>query len=87
MHKDPIIVYGTKWCIDCFRAKRILDKNQVEYLWININQDKGAKEFVGQVNNGNLVVPTIVFADGSILSEPSNQQLKLKLGLDSGSPP
>ena len=87
MHKDPIIVYGTKWCIDCFRAKRILDNNQIEYLWININQNKGAKEFVGQINNGNLVVPTIVFADGTILSEPSNQQLKRKLGLDSGSSP
>jgi len=85
MHKDPIIVYGTKWCIDCFRAKRILDNNQIEYLWININQDKGAKEFVGQVNDGDLVVPTIVFANGSILSEPSNQELKRKLGLDSGS--
>ena len=80
-------MYGTKWCIDCFRAKRILDNNQIEYLWININQDKGAKEFVGQVNNGNLVVPTIVFEDGTILSEPSNQQLKRKLGLDSGSSP
>jgi hypothetical protein len=64
-----------------------LDNNQIEYLWININQDKGAIEFVGQVNNGNLVVPTIVFADGTILSEPSNQQLKRKLGLDSGSSP
>ena len=78
-------MYGTKWCIDCFRAKRILDNNQIEYLWININQDKGAKEFVGQVNDGDLVVPTIVFANGSILSEPSNQELKRKLGLDSGS--
>lgn len=80
-------MYGTKWCIDCFRAKRILDNNQIEYLWININQDKGAKESVGQVNDGDLVVPTIVFADRSILSEPSNQELKRKLGLDSGSPP
>lgn len=81
MEKVGIKVYGTSWCVDCFRARRLLDAHQVEYQWINIKQDSGAQEFVRKVNQGNLSVPTIVFADGSILSEPSNNQLKQKLGL------
>lgn len=81
MENETIIVYGTRWCGDCFRAKRVLDKNQIDYQWIDINKDSTAKEFVGQVNGGNFVVPTIVFQDGTILAEPSTYQLKEKLGL------
>ena len=81
MDNEIIKVYGTRWCIDCFRAKKVLDKNQIDYQWIDIDKDNTAKEFVGQVNGGNFVVPTIVFLDGSILAEPSTHQLKLKLGL------
>jgi mycoredoxin len=79
MQHEPIIVYGTRWCVDCYRAKRILDKYQVAYQWIDINQDADAKALVGNINNGNHVVPTIIFNDGSTLSEPSNQELRNKI--------
>ena len=81
MDNETIKVYGARWCGDCFRAKRVLDKYQIKYQWIDINKDSTAKEFVGEVNGGNFVVPTIVFLDGSILAEPSTHQLKLKLSL------
>ena len=79
MSHSPIIVYGTWWCWDCRRAKKILNKYHIAYQWIDIDKDANAKDFVGSVNNGNFVVPTIVFADGSILSEPSNSELKNKI--------
>lgn len=84
MDRNTIKIFGAKWCGDCFRAKMIFDKYQIEYHWIDIDQDKSAKEFVSQVNNGNIIVPTIVFEDGSTLTEPSNQQLIQKLGLAAG---
>ncbi len=37
---------------------------------------------MSQVNDGKIIVSTLVFPDGSILAEPSNQQLKLKLSPD-----
>ncbi len=81
MNEGKIIVYGTNWCLDCFRTKRILDKYKINYQWIDINRDKDAKEFVRDVNHGNLSVPTIVFPDGSTLTEPSGQELRSKLNL------
>lgn len=87
MEKDTIKVYGVKWCWDCFRAKRILDNYRIKYHWVDIDQESGAREFVNQVNRGKITVPALVFPDGSNLAEPSNQQLKLKLDLDSGSSP
>jgi len=82
---EQIKVYGTKWCPDCTRAKRILDQHQVDYTWIDIEQDAPAADYVVKVNKGNRSVPTIIFPDGSILVEPSNSELENKLTLLRGS--
>jgi mycoredoxin len=79
MDAEPLKVYGARWCIDCFRAKRILDKLAIAYEWIDINHDQTAKKFVAEVNNGYLSVPTILFPDGSTLSEPTNAELRSKI--------
>jgi mycoredoxin len=76
-----IIVYGTTWCGDTIRARRILDTNKVEYEWIDIDKSEEAAQAVKKINHGNRSVPTIVFEDGSVLVEPSNNQLMKKLGL------
>jgi len=79
--ETQIIVYGTTWCYDTFRAKKILDKNNIPYTWIDIDKDMAGRKFVEETNNGYRSVPTIVFPDGSILVEPSNDELSAKLGL------
>lgn len=78
---DKIVVYGTDWCPDCSRARRVLEQNHVAYLWIDVDRDRQADDFVRSVNQGKRSVPTIVFPDGSILVEPTNQALVQKLGL------
>ncbi|MBI4926841.1 MAG: mycoredoxin [Anaerolineae bacterium] len=79
--ETQIIVYGTTWCGDTRRARRVLDDNQIAYQWIDIDQDMEARKFVEKVNNGYRSVPTIIFPDGSMLVEPSAMDLKAKLGL------
>ncbi|NLG73691.1 MAG: mycoredoxin [Chloroflexi bacterium] len=81
MSDQIITVYGTVWCGDCRRTRRFLDEHQIEYQWINIDQDKVGEQYVLKVNKGNRSVPTILFPDGSILVEPSNAQLAKKLNL------
>lgn len=79
--ETQIIIYGTTWCYDTFRAKKILDKNNIPYQWIDIDKDMDGRKFVEETNHGYRSVPTIVFPDGSILVEPSNDELTVKLGL------
>lgn len=76
-----IIIYGTPWCGDTRRARAIFDNNAVPYKWVDITQDPQAAALVEKINRGYRSVPTIVFSDGSTLTEPSEITLKKKLGL------
>ncbi|HYK97860.1 MAG TPA: FAD-dependent oxidoreductase [Candidatus Acidoferrales bacterium] len=76
-----ITVMGSSWCSDCKRAKRFLGDQQVEYKWVDVEQDAVARKFVEDHNEGKTIIPTIVFDDGTVLVEPTNAQLAQKLGL------
>ena len=80
--EEKIKLYGASWCSDCKRAKRFLGDQRVAFEWHDIEQDPRHLEIVHERNNGNNVIPTIVFPDGSSLSEPSNEELANKIGLD-----
>jgi len=79
--RDKITMYGTQWCIDCFRAKEFFARYEVSYRWVDVDQDESGLKVVTEVNRGLRTVPTIVFEDGSILIEPSDAELATKLGI------
>lgn len=78
---SEIIMYGTTWCGQTRRARALLDKNNIPYRWIDIDIELDARKIVEEINHGYRSVPTIIFPDGSHLTEPSNQELADKLGL------
>jgi len=73
-----IAVYGAHWCPDCRRSKQFLGEHQIPYNWVDIEQDEAGEQYVLKKNNGKRIIPTIEFADGSILVEPSNAELAAK---------
>ncbi|MEZ4661144.1 MAG: FAD-dependent oxidoreductase [Caldilineaceae bacterium] len=81
MSEPQITLYGAYWCPDCRRSKQFLGEHQIPYNWVDIEQDPEAEQLVIAKNDGKRIIPTIVFDDGSFLTEPSNAQLAQKLGL------
>lgn len=81
MSEPTMTVYGAYWCPDCRRSKQFLGEHQIPYNWVDIEQDPAGEQFVIETNGGKRIIPTIVFADGSHLTEPSNADLAQKLGL------
>lgn len=81
--------YGAMWCGDTRRARNWFDANNLAYEWIDVDKDKDAAELVKQLNNGFRSIPTIVFPDGSQLTEPSVRKLEehaVQLGLIEAKP-
>lgn len=72
-------MYTTTWCGYCHRLKTVLKAAGISYDEVDIEQDAAAADFVGSVNGGNRTVPTVKFADGSTLTNPTAAQVKAKL--------
>ena len=51
---------------------------------VDIERDEAACEFVMSVNGGNQTVPTVVFPDGAVLTNPSAAQVKAQLAASVG---
>jgi mycoredoxin len=62
----------------------VLKANDISYDAVDIEHDAAAAEFVGSVNGGNRTVPTVKFADGSTLTNPSAAEVKAKLAQVAG---
>ena len=77
-------MYTTQWCGYCQRLKTVLKSAGISYDEVDIEQDAAAAEFVGSVNGGNRTVPTVKFADGSTLTNPSAAEVKAKLAQVAG---
>jgi mycoredoxin len=74
-----LTMYTTTWCGYCVRLKTALKSQGIEWVEIDIEDDPAAAKFVQQANGGNQTVPTVKFADGSTLTNPSIKDVKAKL--------
>ena len=72
-------MYSTPWCGYCHRLKSQLDREGIAFEVVDIEQDPSAADIVEKVNNGSQTVPTLVYADGSAMTNPSIAQIKAKL--------
>jgi mycoredoxin len=75
----PLTMYTTTWCGFCKNLKRQLGKAGVEITEVDIERDHEAAKFVENVNGGNQTVPTLLFADGSTMVNPSAKQVQAHL--------
>lgn len=72
-------MYTTSWCGFCMRLKSQLQREGIEYAEVDIERNPAAAEIVMNANNGNRTVPTVVFADGTALTNPSLAEVKAQL--------
>jgi mycoredoxin len=77
---DKVILYGSPTCAMVAPVRGVLERAAVEFEYVDIMRDEAARQQVLAINGGNASVPTLVFTDGSSLTEPSLSQLKRKLG-------
>ncbi|MGH8893983.1 MAG: mycoredoxin [Actinomycetes bacterium] len=72
-------MYSTVWCGYCRRLKAQMDREGISYRVVDIEDDIEAARLVMSVNDGMQTVPTLVFPDGSALTNPTLSQVKARL--------
>lgn len=74
-----LTMYTTSWCGYCRRLKAGLEREGIAFVEVDIEYDPSAAELVANANRGNHTVPTVFFADGSSLTNPSVVEVISKL--------
>jgi mycoredoxin len=75
----PVTMYSTRWCGYCRNLKSQMEREGISYVEVDIEQDPEAADLVMQLNGGNQTVPTVVFPDGSAVTNPSLREVKARL--------
>jgi mycoredoxin len=78
-----LTLYSTPWCGYCHRLKGQLTRAGITFDEVDIERVPEAAEIVARVNSGNQTVPTLVFADGTALTNPSVADVERQLRLAS----
>ena len=74
-----IILYSRPNCPMNRPVLQVLLAAQADIDYVDIAQDEDARQRVREINDGNETVPTLVFPDGSTLSEPGPNKMRAKL--------
>lgn len=82
-NEAKIVMYKSSFCGHSSAVEKWLQKHSVAVEFINIDEDPAAREQVMALNNGYASVPTLLFPDGTQLTEPSFGQLRAQLGIES----
>lgn len=78
-HELAFTMYSTQWCGYCRRLKGALERNGITVAEVDIDADPAAAELVMKVNNGDATVPTLVFSDGTAMTNPTPGEVMAKL--------
>jgi glutaredoxin len=73
-----IVMYSTSWCPDCRRSRAFFTGQNIEHVEIDIGKDREAFAFIEKLTR-RVRIPTIVFPDGTIFVEPTDEELGKKL--------
>jgi mycoredoxin len=72
-------MYTTVWCGYCRRLKSQLHRAGIGFAEVDIEREPVSAGKIADINGGNQTVPTLLFADGSALTNPSVAQVSAKL--------
>lgn len=61
---DDVVVYWRPGCPFCMRLTKGLGPRADEVTWVNVYRDVEAEQRVRSLNDGNLLVPTVLTGDG-----------------------
>jgi len=79
---ESIIMYTSKFCFHSRSVQRFFKAQDVPVEFISIDGDMEAREKLMAMNRGYASVPTLIFPDGTQMTEPSLGEIKAKLGLE-----
>jgi len=74
-------IIGFQWSPKSHRLKEFLSGNLIPYLWMDVENNKGAEKYLTSANVTHTDLPLVILKDGSFLTDPLLPALASGLGL------
>ncbi|MEE9162783.1 MAG: FAD-dependent oxidoreductase, partial [Candidatus Neomarinimicrobiota bacterium] len=78
---EGIRVVGSMWSPECHELKDFLVRNSIPYQWLDMERHTEALDLLESAPASQTKLPVLYFPDGSVLVQPSPQQVAEKAGL------
>ncbi|NYF80583.1 FAD-dependent oxidoreductase [Granulicella arctica] len=78
---EGIQVVGMRWSAADYQVRDFLARHRVEYKWLSPEQTPEALELLKKRGIDDTKMPVVLFGDGSVLLQPTEQEMAAKLGL------
>jgi len=72
----PVTVYWRPGCPYCNRMLRVLVRDDIDFMAINIWEDNEGAEALKAITGGNETVPTVVIGDMKLVNPPPRRVIK-----------
>ena len=77
-----ISVYSPSWCPHCQRLKKLLGELNIPFTNVDVDEYEdieAVEKFVESVNDGNRIIPTVLFYDGTTMTNPGASKVRNKI--------
>ncbi|UCF64408.1 MAG: FAD-dependent oxidoreductase [bacterium] len=78
---EGIRVIGNQWAPASYQVKTFLVRNNIPYLWLDVEQTEEARELIKIPGKPDMELPCLIFPDGTVLQKPENRDIAERVGL------
>ena len=83
---EHVTIFYAEWCPFCQKLRQRLDRTETPYDAVNVEDpDKDPAElddinaWIESVNDGNRIIPTVLYSDGTHTTNPEASAVRAKL--------
>lgn len=78
---DHVTIFYADWCPFCARLRQRLDRTETPYALVDVEGEntEDINEWIKSVNDGNRIIPTVLYSDGTHATNPEASAVRAKL--------
>ncbi|MEJ2536104.1 MAG: FAD-dependent oxidoreductase [Calditrichia bacterium] len=78
---EGIRVIGNQWAPATYQVKNFLVRNNIPYLWLDVEQIEEARQLIKVPGKPDMELPCLIFPDGTVLQKPDHRDIAERVGL------
>lgn len=79
---EHVTIFAAEWCPFCAKLRQRLDRTETPYALVDVDTDDNAADinaWIESVNDGNRIIPTVLYSDGTHATNPEASAVRKKL--------